>query len=108
MIKNLAYALMIIFTIIACEEIYIPNLKNVEDQLVVEAILLSGKEENDIFLYKSKNFNSDPNIPYPVVSGAIVNLVDDRGIRRKLVEKNKGTYRLSGLLDNKRRILPLD
>lgn len=86
---------------IACEEIYIPDLDNVDDLLVVEAIFISNKNQNDIYLYKTLNFNSDANT-YPAVKGAKVNLIDDRGNKLELIEKNAGTYRLNGLLNAER------
>lgn len=101
MAKHLLYILLLITSIIACEEVYIPDLENVDDLLVVEAILISDKEQNYIYLYKSLNFNSELN-SYPAVTKAKVKLIDDKGSVRNLTEVNNGTYRLDGLLDKNR------
>ncbi|HBL77795.1 MAG: hypothetical protein A2W90_02195 [Bacteroidetes bacterium GWF2_42_66] len=101
MAKQFIYLLLIIAAFISCEKIYIPDLDNVDDLLVVEAILVSGKEQNDIYLYKTLNFNSKYKT-YPAVTGAKIKLVDDLGKTIDLTEKSAGTYRLNGLLDNKR------
>ena len=57
MIKKLTYSILLILAVIACEEIYTPDLEQVDDFLVVEAILVSNQPQNNIYLYKSLGFN---------------------------------------------------
>ncbi len=44
MVKRLIYILLFIFALVACEEIYRPNLENVGDFMVVEAELISNQD----------------------------------------------------------------
>ena len=102
MAKHFLYILLILASIIACEEIYVPELENVDDLLVVEAILIADQTQNDIHLYKTLNFNSESNT-YPAVTKAKVKLIDDKGVSTILTEVNNGTYRFNGLLDKNRK-----
>ncbi|MCG6186050.1 DUF4249 family protein [Maribellus maritimus] len=77
----------------ACEEIYRPVLEEVDDLLVVEAVLVSNQTENEIFLYKTVNFNNWDN-SYPVVSDAQVYVVDENNNRIQCEETAPGTYKL--------------
>lgn len=78
----------------ACEDIYQPDLEEMEELLVIEARLVSGQNTNVVKIYKTIGFN-DPTKTYPPVSGADVTLVDDKGITFKLKETEKGNYLLS-------------
>ncbi|MCG6186049.1 DUF4249 domain-containing protein [Maribellus maritimus] len=98
MIKRIIYILMVFFTIVACEEIYKPDLEEVDDLLVVEAVLISNQTENDIYLYKTINFNREDN-SYPSVSGAQVYLVDANNNQVKCEETAPGAYKLNYQLD---------
>lgn len=99
--KKLIYILMIIMLAMACEEIYHPNLDEVEDLMVVEAILVSNRPSNTIYLYKTKGFN-EVDESYPKVGGATVYLLDDKNKRIDCIEYNEGSYVLSETLDSER------
>ncbi len=58
MVKRLIYILLFIFALVACEEIYRPNLENVGDFMVVEAELISNQDQNNIYLYKTVEFGA--------------------------------------------------
>jgi len=101
MVKHLIYILLIIAAMVACEEVYVADIDDVEDLLVVEAIFVTDNEENNVYLYKTLNFNSDEST-YPAVTGAKVSLVDDLGKTSLLTEKEEGTYSYTGTLDAER------
>jgi len=96
--RQLLLVLLIIAAIIACEKVYVPDLEEGMDTLVVEAVLLSDQTENDIYLYKARMFD-DLSDKYPVVSGAEISLVDNLGNVVQLNETEKGTYHLSAELN---------
>lgn len=98
--RRLAY-ISIIILIVSCEEIYLPNIDEVDDLLVVEAILISNSDINSVKLYRTRGFyNTDP---YPTVKGANVYLNDDIGNKISCYEATEGVYNLSQNLDPKHR-----
>ena len=78
----------------ACEDIYHPELEEMEELMVIEARLVYGQSANLVKIYKTIGFN-EMTKSYPPVSGADVTLVDDKGITVKLKETEKGNYLLS-------------
>lgn len=98
MIKRLTSILLILLTLIGCEEYYVPDLVEVNNMLVVEGLMIANQTDNYIYLYKSENFNVE--IPeYPAVSGADVTLLDDQGNSYMFTESMPGTYHINHLLD---------
>ncbi len=93
MIRKLIYIILIVSAVIACEEVYTPKLDDVDDFLVVEAVLVSNHTQNEIYLYKTIGFNKEIE-EYPRVSGAAVFLVDNNSNQIRCTETNKGTYLL--------------
>ncbi len=90
-----------LFTVIACEEIYNPHLKTVDNYLVIEAKLYANNQHNDIRLYKSKSFENTGD--YERISGATVTLTDDKGETINAYEtETVGTYDLNYMLDQNR------
>ncbi|MCE4562863.1 DUF4249 domain-containing protein [Maribellus sp. CM-23] len=96
--KRLIIILLMLFTILACEEIYHPDLEEVDNKLVVEATLNAQLQQNTIKLYRSHGFNSE-NKTYPPVSGAKVYLSDNLHNRTPFIEMSNGTYLLDYKLD---------
>ena len=94
MAKKLIYSALIIFAIVACEEVYRPDLDVVDDLLVVEAILISNQIQNQIHLYNSINYNYETK-SYSEISGASVYLVDGNNNKIKFEEKAPGIYQLN-------------
>jgi len=99
--KRLLYILMVLMLLISCEEIYHPDLDNVDDLLVVEAAIVANNPVNNIFLYYTKGFN-ETDESYPSVGGATVYLLDDENNRIDCEEYNEGTYELRETLDQER------
>jgi len=87
--------------ILACEQIYHPDLEEVNDKLVVEAALNAELELNTVKLYRSHSFNSE-NKTYPLVSGAEINLVDDQNNNIPFYDAGEGVYYLNYKLDKAR------
>lgn len=96
--KRLIYILMIIALIISCEEIYHPDIDDVDPLLVVEAIFSADEEVNSIYLYQTQNFNN-PDATYPRISGATVSVIDDAGTTYNCAETSTGIYTMYGKLD---------
>lgn len=83
----------------SCEDIYNPEMDEVEDLLVVEANLVFGKNNNSVKLYKTINFNAS-NTSYPPVNGAIVMLINQMGESITLSEIGKsGIYSFNEQLE---------
>lgn len=85
-------------TILACEEIYHPDLEEVDNKLVVEAALNAELQQNTIKLYRSHSFNSEDRT-YPPVTGAKIYLTDNLHNKTPFVETSYGTYLLDYKLD---------
>ncbi len=96
--KRLIIILLMLSTILACEEIYHPDLEEVDNKLVVEAALNAELQQNTIKLYRSHGFNSE-NKTYPSVSGAKIYLTDNLHHKIPFIEMSNGTYLLDYKLD---------
>ena len=96
--KRVIYILLLVLAFAACEEIYLPDIDQMDNVLVIEAMLRADKEVNSIYLYKSRNFNN-PDITYPRVGGATVFLIDNEGYTLNCPETTPGIYTLFGYLD---------
>ncbi len=95
------YILLLLAASIACEEVYRPDIDEVDDMLVVEATLVANQQINNILIYRSHGFNSE-NKTFPPVAGARVYLVDDESNSVLCPETAPGIYQLGQLLDNER------
>jgi len=96
--KQLAYIVLFLLTIVACEEIYNPVLDDVDSLLVVEAILVSNQTTNYIHLSKSKSFSNYDIVElntYQPVSGATIYLVNQNNVKIKCTETSAGNYTLN-------------
>lgn len=94
MAKQFTYIILLLTAFVACEEIYRPELDEVDNFLVVEAILISNQQQNHIRLYKTVGFN-DEDSDYPAVSGAQVFLVDENDNSIACSEAGAGNYLLN-------------
>lgn len=99
--KQGLYILILILTFVACEEIYNPKIDEVDNMLVVEAILRVDQQFNSINLYRSRGFNATDE-SYPRVSGATVFLIDDEGSTLNFAESTAGIYITNELLNPNR------
>jgi hypothetical protein len=99
--KQVIYILILILTIVACEEIYNPKIDEVDNMLVVEAILRVDQQLNTINLYRSRGFNNTDE-SYPRVAGATVYLTDDDGGTLNFTEFTPGVYIINQYLDTDR------
>jgi len=99
--KQGIYILLLLLAFSACEEIYRPDIDEVDSLLVIEAMLRADKDVNNIFLYQSRNFNN-PDNSYPRVGGATVFLVDNEGYTLNCPETSSGIYTFFGRLDPQR------
>lgn len=95
--NKLLYIVFFILAIAGCEEIYTPQLDEVNDFLVVEAIFVSNERQHEIYLYKTLGFNNESSI-YPTVSGAEIFLVDEENNRFPFDETRPGKYAITHLL----------
>lgn len=92
--KWLTYIILLLIAAVACEEIYNPELDEVDDLLVVEAILISNQTTNYINLSQTKGFNSTLN-SYSPVTGANVYLVNENNEKIPCDENEPGKYYLN-------------
>jgi len=99
--KRFVYISILILTLGSCEEIYTPDLEEVDDYLVVEAIFLANRSRNTVYLHRSAGFNvSKPE--YEPVSGAIVYLNDEDGNFYECLEGDPGEYNIELVMDKKK------
>ena len=99
-IKWLIYLLAIMLSV-SCEEIYRPDIDQVEDLTVVEAIFISNRTQNSVYLYQTRGFY-ETDSTYPAVGGATVYLIDDTGNQLICKEGSEGVYTLNQMLDPQR------
>jgi hypothetical protein len=92
--RKVLYILLLLIALISCEEAYHPDIEEVDNMLVVEAVLISTRVQNTIHIYRSHGFNSDDKT-YPGVSGARVSLIDDKGYSTECFESGSGVYILN-------------
>ncbi len=94
----------------SCEEIYTPELEEMENLLVVEARFVYGQPGQIVRLNRTVNFN-DPMGIYPKISNAMVRLVDGHGTSMVLTSVGDGNYYLGHELDaneNYKLVITLD
>ncbi len=96
--KQLFYIAIFILGIVSCEEKYKPQLENVDNFLVIEAIFTSNEQEHTIYLYETKGFY-DESRGYPPVTGASVFLVDEDDNRYPFGESGEGSYHITRALN---------
>lgn len=84
----------------ACESVYVPELDDVEDVLVVDARLVANRPVNAILLKWSMGFNEKDF--FKQVTGANVFMTDDLDNVYLTVEEEPGSYFLYGELDSNR------
>ena len=109
--KRIIYGLCIIWAIIGCEDIYTPDIEEVDEAIVADARIVNGQAENFIHLYKSLGFN-EKGYNYPDITGATITLIDSEGTEYPLPEMGEGIslvdFNLNPQLDYKLRIEYLD
>lgn len=89
--RFIVYSLLISLLLSACEEVYFPNIDEVESVIVAEARIEMGSNDNRIVLTQTQGFNDDSN-QYAQVNGGKVTLIDDTGSEFKLPEIESGEF----------------
>ena len=90
--KKYLYKIVLLFAVIvlaSCEQIVDLDLRSVEPKLVIDASITEDMPCT-VILTKTQDFNN--NDPYQVVSGAIITLTDDQGVKHTLAEMQPGKY----------------
>jgi hypothetical protein len=95
--KQVTYFLMVLMLFLACESIYIPDLGEVENVMVVDARLNAGNPVNTITLQKSQGFNDTG--PFKPFTNALVQLIDDMGNGYITNQVEPGVFQLDVQLD---------
>jgi len=89
------FFLIITISLCTCVEPYVPDLKDFESKMVVDALLTDENVSNYVRLTRTIEKLSD--IPARI-SGASVTMKDDLGNTTTLAEKSAGEYRTDSLL----------
>jgi hypothetical protein len=92
------YIVILLFLMQACESVYVPDLENVENVLVVDARLEATNHVHRITLKKSKGF-TEAGTYEPVVSADII-LMDEEGYQYQAQHDQAGVYYLDLMLDS--------
>ncbi len=95
--KYFLYSCILLLIISSCEEVYIPDLDNADDFLVVEGRLMANQHTNTVLLHNSLNFINS-NQAYPPVAGAKVFLVTGTGEEYAFHESTPGAYQINHTL----------
>lgn len=92
--RLLIYFVVLVTLISACEDVYIPDIDDVSDAIVVDARIVKGRTDNYIRLTETQGFNDEFN-SYPAVTGGKVFLIDDAGNESELFENTDGEFYVS-------------
>jgi hypothetical protein len=95
---RIAYHILFVALILGCEDIYSPNIDEVENVIVADARIVNGRTDNYVHLYKSLGFN-EKGFDYPDVSGASIALIDSEGGEYPLMEIGEGISSVDCTLD---------
>jgi len=83
--------ILVVFLLLAsCEEVYHPAIKNVEGQLIVEALITNDSTQNFVHLTRTTSFYSVSS--GTIVTGAVVKLVDASGNIVPGIESTPGLF----------------
>lgn len=85
------YCFVLATLIFGCEDIYVPDIDDVSDAIVVDARIVKGHTDNYIRLTKSQGFNDDSN-GYAAVSGGKIFLIDNQENVYELPEEKAGEF----------------
>ena len=91
--KNIIYiTLVILFSASSCEKVIDLKVSDTEPKMVFEAKYDAVKEEVSVKISKTINvFSADD---FPIISGAIVEITDENGVKTSLTDQGNGTYLL--------------
>ncbi|MEN8117823.1 MAG: DUF4249 domain-containing protein [Bacteroidota bacterium] len=89
--RLITYWFLLAGLLTACEDIYNPDIDQVDSVIVADARLVYGQSNNAIHLYNSLGFNEKVE-SYPPVYGAKVTIYDNRGGEYNLTESKSGYY----------------
>ena len=92
--KKMIYTILIsLLWLVACEDIYDPELEAMDELMVVDARLVSGNSLNEVRIYKTLKFY-DPVRAHSPVNGATVTLIDQDNRQMIFKETERGRYSL--------------
>jgi len=92
--KNyLRYIALLCLFALGCEDVYNPDLDQVEDLVVIEALLTNDAAENYVRVRKTRNFYANESQEW--VAGASVTISEDDGNTYQLEEASTGNFSIS-------------
>ena len=89
--RLIKYCILLFAILQSCEEIYTPDVDVVDTALVVDARIVSGRNDNTVSLFQSMGYNDERRV-FPPVSGASAWLVESNGTEHKLGEISTGKF----------------
>lgn len=95
--RLIKYCLLLPAVFYGCEEIYTPEIDEVENVIVADARIVSGVIGNEIKLFRSLGYNNNSMV-YPPVNGASVWLMSNKGSEVKLTETSTGKFAANFIL----------
>lgn len=99
--RLITYCMVFVALLIACEDVYIADIDDVGNVMVVDARIVAGGSSNIIKLTQSESFNVD-NTTYPAISDASVTLADNAGNLYNLPETEEGSFYVNFQLEQER------
>ncbi|MCX6239821.1 MAG: DUF4249 domain-containing protein [Bacteroidia bacterium] len=88
--KELKYLLLLLVFFVSCEQYYQPDIERIDGQLVVEARITNDLSRNLVHLTRTRSFNDK--VPLTEVSGATVELVENKTNKIRGTESSPGFY----------------
>lgn len=89
--KLFPYNLLLILVLFGCEDVYNPEIEEVENAIVADARIVYGQENNYINLYSSVGYY-EPTNEGDAISGATVTLINSEGNEFDLPENGTGSF----------------
>lgn len=93
MLKRILYIGVVLFICFSCEDVYHPNLDQVENQVVIEALVTNDASKNFVKISKTKGFYDTGGTV--MVSGGRVQLMDEDGNVYAGFERSPGNFQIN-------------
>lgn len=89
--RLITYCIFLVGVLVACEDVYVPEIDDVSNVIVADARIVHGETDNYIVLTESRGFNDDSS-DYSAVANCKVSLIDNEGNEFVLPEHEIGKF----------------
>lgn len=96
MIRNIGFVFLLILISPACQEVYIPEIDDVEPFMVVEGYISTVAGDNKVELSRSKSYSTGVYNTERVSDARVEIYIQEQGDVIPFTETSRGTYRTTG------------